>query len=56
MTLSRESYVLADNSKFSEIAFAKIADIHEASIITNALEDDLAELYENKTNIKVVTM
>src|SRR5579875_1153311 len=41
MTLSRESYVLADNSKFSEIAFAKIADIHEASIITNALEDDL---------------
>ncbi len=56
MTLSRESYVLADSSKFSEIAFAKIADIHEASIITNALEDDLAELYENKTNIKVVTM
>ncbi|MEH7437030.1 DeoR/GlpR family DNA-binding transcription regulator [Neobacillus drentensis] len=55
ISLSRETYILADNTKFAEISFAKIADIHEATIITNDLEDETQEQYRNKTSIKVVT-
>jgi DeoR family fructose operon transcriptional repressor len=55
MTLSRESFVLADDSKFSEITFAKIADLHEATIITNTIDEDHKRQYTSKTSIKVVT-
>ncbi|MEH7301834.1 DeoR/GlpR family DNA-binding transcription regulator [Neobacillus drentensis] len=55
ISLSREAYILADHTKFAEISFAKIADIHEAAIITNDLEDETLEQYRNKTSIKVVT-
>lgn len=55
ISLSREAYVLADESKFSEIAFAKIADMKEAVIITNELDEDTKNLYMGKTTIKVVT-
>ncbi|QCJ43118.1 DeoR/GlpR transcriptional regulator [Bacillus sp. S3] len=55
VSLAREAYVLADHTKFAEISFAKIADIHEASIITNELEHEAEKLYENRTTIKVVT-
>ncbi|WP_312472644.1 DeoR/GlpR family DNA-binding transcription regulator [Neobacillus sp.] len=55
IALSREAYALADTTKFAEISFAKIADIHEASIITNELEDETKKQYLNRTSIKVVT-
>jgi DeoR family transcriptional regulator, fructose operon transcriptional repressor len=55
ISLSRESYVLADYTKFSEISFAKVADIHEASIITNEVEEHTKDLYRDKTTLKVVT-
>jgi DeoR family transcriptional regulator, fructose operon transcriptional repressor len=55
ISLSREAYILADDTKFAEISFAKIADIHEAAIITNELDVDTKELYLNRTTIKVVT-
>ncbi|MFE8702707.1 DeoR/GlpR family DNA-binding transcription regulator [Cytobacillus sp. FJAT-54145] len=55
ITLSREAFVLSDDSKFGEISFAKIADLHEASIITNEFEADTKEHYLSKTTIKVVT-
>ncbi|SFA91700.1 MULTISPECIES: DeoR/GlpR family DNA-binding transcription regulator [unclassified Bacillus (in: firmicutes)] len=52
---SREVFVLADETKFSEVYFAKIADIHEATIITNELETDTHNQYAGRTSIKVVT-
>lgn len=55
LSLSRETFVLADESKFSEIAFAKIAELNEASIITDELSTETKELFISKTNIKVVT-
>jgi DeoR family transcriptional regulator, fructose operon transcriptional repressor len=55
ISLSREAYVLADESKFSEIAFAKIAEMKEAVIITNELDEETKNLYMGKTTIKVVT-
>ncbi|WP_251551495.1 DeoR/GlpR family DNA-binding transcription regulator [Neobacillus muris] len=55
ISLSREAFILADESKFSEIAFAKIADLHAAAILTNELDPDIEEQYNSKTKIKVVT-
>lgn len=55
MSLSREVFVIADDTKFKEIAFAKIADLHEAIIITNMLDEDIKGQYTSKTSIKVVT-
>ena len=48
ISLSRDTYVLADDTKFSEISFAKIADIQEATIITNDVDDELQKQYENR--------
>ncbi|WHY87009.1 DeoR/GlpR family DNA-binding transcription regulator [Neobacillus novalis] len=55
ISLTREAYVLADETKFSEIAFAKIADLHLATIITNEIDLDIEEQFINKTKIRVVT-
>ncbi|MBO0958348.1 DeoR/GlpR transcriptional regulator [Neobacillus sp. MM2021_6] len=55
ISLTREAFVLADNSKFAEISFAKIADIHEVAIITNDLDEETEKQYLNRTSIKVVT-
>ncbi|MEH7179795.1 DeoR/GlpR family DNA-binding transcription regulator [Neobacillus vireti] len=55
ISLSSEAYVVADESKFSEIAFAKITDLHLATIITNELDPDTKEQYHSKTKIKVVS-
>jgi len=55
LELSREGFVVADSTKFSEISFATIAPIKNAVIITNELEGTLLKQYENKTTIKVVT-
>ena len=55
ISLAREAIVLADSSKFSEVSFAKIADIHKAAIITNELEAEIEKQYITRTTIKVVT-
>ncbi|MFT8323094.1 MAG: DeoR/GlpR family DNA-binding transcription regulator [Bacillus sp. (in: firmicutes)] len=54
MELSREAFVIADDSKFSEVYFSKIADLNEAVIITNYLDEEISEKYLRKTSIKVV--
>lgn len=52
--LSREAFFLADESKFSEVYFSKIADIHEASIITDCNDEEITKAYASKTRLKVV--
>jgi len=55
ISYSEKKYVLADYSKFSETSFAKIADINEAIIITDELDEELTRTYETITTlIKVV--
>jgi DeoR family transcriptional regulator, fructose operon transcriptional repressor len=53
--LSREAMVLADDTKFGEIAFSKIADLDKAIVITNGTADDLDPAYKKQTTVKVVT-
>ncbi|PLR98821.1 DeoR/GlpR family DNA-binding transcription regulator [Bacillus sp. T33-2] len=54
ISLSREAFVLADETKFFEIAFAKITELHHARIITNKLDPETELCYSRKTTIKVV--
>jgi DeoR family transcriptional regulator, fructose operon transcriptional repressor len=51
--LSRESYILADESKFGEVAFIKVCDLSKAAIITNTNIENY-EKYLEKTIVKVV--
>jgi DeoR family fructose operon transcriptional repressor len=51
---SRQSFVLADESKFGEVSFIKVADLREAVIITNSEVENYEE-YKEKTKVKVVT-
>lgn len=53
--LSREVMVLADDSKFGEIAFSKIDDLEKAIVITNGSANDLDSAYKKQTTVKVVT-
>lgn len=55
MNLSQETYVLADSSKFQEVAFAQISDLRKATIITNKVEQEILSDFTKKTTIKVVT-
>lgn len=50
---SREAFILADNSKFGEVAFVKVANFDKASIITDSKFEDY-DKYLEKTKIKVV--
>lgn len=50
---SRKAFILADNSKFGEVAFVKVADFHKATIITDCECEDY-DKYLEKTKIKVV--
>ena len=47
MENSKEKYVLADDSKFSQVSSIKFADIEDAVIITNALSNDKYKKYQN---------
>ncbi|GLC89240.1 DeoR/GlpR family DNA-binding transcription regulator [Lysinibacillus piscis] len=53
--LSREAYILADESKFNEVSFAEVAALHEATILTNAIEASTLKALKTKTTVKVVT-
>lgn len=55
INLAKESFILADETKISEVSFAKIADLNQAVVITNELEDEQKALLKEKTDIKVVT-
>lgn len=53
-SLSNKCFVLADDSKFGDIAFSKITELDKAVIITNNLEEEVLLQYQDKTTIKVV--
>lgn len=53
INLSKEAFVLADESKFGEVTFCKVSDLNKATVITNAQVENF-EKYEQKIKIKVV--
>ncbi|MBC2581730.1 DeoR/GlpR family DNA-binding transcription regulator [Clostridium sp. DJ247] len=51
---SQQTFILADESKFGEVSFVKVAELNEAVIVTNS-EVEQYEGYIEKTKVKVVT-
>jgi DeoR family fructose operon transcriptional repressor len=51
LSLSGQTYVLADHSKLAEISFSQFADLKEATLITDQLPEEIREAYEKKTYI-----
>ncbi|KHE67548.1 DeoR/GlpR family DNA-binding transcription regulator, partial [Halobacillus sp. BBL2006] len=49
LSLSQQRYVLADHSKFDEVAFCKFGNLDEADIVTN-YQGSLLKNYKEKTN------
>lgn len=49
--LSKHAYVLADYTKFHEAAFAKIADLEQASMITNEVSHEELLSFMSETTI-----
>ena len=47
MENSKEKYILADDSKFSQVSSIKFADFEDAVIVTNALSNDNYKKYKN---------
>lgn len=54
MEQSRQTYVLADHSKFGAKAFAHVADMAQAQIITNRIDPTMHDEYSQHTQIKEV--
>lgn len=52
--LSREAYVLADHSKFQEVAFATFADLSQTVIITTSESEEFLSDFPSNTKWKVV--
>lgn len=55
LSLSHQGFVLADDSKLNQVSFAKIDDLEAATIIINKPTEKSLDLFNKKTNIKVVT-
>ncbi|GGB68161.1 DeoR/GlpR family DNA-binding transcription regulator [Fictibacillus barbaricus] len=55
ISLSQKTFVLADHTKFNEASFSKVAELNEAIIITNEIDEDAAYDFQDKTDIRVVT-
>lgn len=49
------SFVIADHSKLNERRFAKIVDLNQATLITDAITQSQRKKFQEKTTIKVVT-
>ena len=47
MENSKEKYILADDSKFSQVSSIKFADFEDAVIITNTLNNNEYKKYQN---------
>jgi DeoR family transcriptional regulator, fructose operon transcriptional repressor len=55
ISLAQKAFILADYSKFNEASFSKVAELNEAVIITNEMDEDAAYDFQDKTDIRVVT-
>jgi DeoR family fructose operon transcriptional repressor len=54
---SRQSYILADHSKFGEVSFSKFSNAEDVTIITSThLDDEYYNDFRTITNLEVVTL
>ena len=51
-----ETFVLADDSKFGQVSFVKVADLAAAAVITNKLHHSVFNEYSKQTTIQEVSL
>lgn len=51
--LCKDAYVLADDTKFNEVTFSQIANVEDATIITNLNDQDILDEFLAKTKVEV---
>ncbi|MFT8871262.1 MAG: DeoR/GlpR family DNA-binding transcription regulator [Sporolactobacillus sp.] len=51
LEMASQSYVLADNSKFSKVSFCKMFDLCQSAIITDRLPETMRSSYQEGTTI-----
>ncbi len=57
VTRSRQSYILADHSKFGEVSFSKFSNAYDVTIITSTkLDEEYYNDFRTITNLEVVTL
>ncbi|WP_432353029.1 DeoR/GlpR family DNA-binding transcription regulator [Sporosarcina sp. A2] len=52
--LSREAFILADHSKFQEVAFAKFADLPQAVVLTTSESSESLQTFPKNTKLEVL--
>ena len=52
--LSREAYILADHSKFQEVAFAKFADLEQAVVVTTCESSESLQSFPKTMKLEVL--
>ena len=52
--LSREAYILADHSKFQEVAFAKFADLEQAIVVTTCESSESLQAFPKTMKLEVL--
>lgn len=55
-TLAKETYVLADYSKYNQVSFAKICRLDQASLVTSNLSKDEIKRLSEITHVKEVSI
>lgn len=53
ISLAQKAYVLADQTKFNQAAFAKVTDLDQAAIITNQVDQEELSSFKRKTSIHI---
>ncbi|SEO49215.1 transcriptional regulator, DeoR family [Amphibacillus marinus] len=54
LSLGKQCYVIADHSKLQQRSFAKIADLSQATLIIDHIDENTLKNYQQKTEILVV--
>ncbi len=52
--LAEKTYILADQSKYGKVSFAKIDDLENAALLTGNLENHTIEKLKKMTTVKVI--
>ncbi|WP_077324283.1 DeoR/GlpR family DNA-binding transcription regulator [Virgibacillus siamensis] len=54
-TLAKETYVLADHSKYNQVSFAKICNLADAALVTSNLHREEIQLLSERTDVTEVS-
>lgn len=54
--LAKNTYVVADHTKYRQVSFSKIDELGDATLITAGIQEEEIQLLEENTTVEVVTI